>query len=273
MRGESLQISPQPRFQYLRQADRLAGDRRCVEAAAGTLGVTANIGGNQVGLVGIIAVERAPRFERLQQHLLVLCRDFFIEPALRGGLGEQLGHLSLEIGLDGANTLRLAAERAGGMQQGIVIELDERLDRDIEALAVVEQRAVMIRNPPRPGIEIKSVVEFADLLLAAELDISVAAAQCPVATARPLIEFQHRNLVSGLAQLERRGHAGETGAEDHHGRALGVARELDRALVSGVRRKAEAGHGVIHRRAAGERADQRQQVTPTQWCGAVLHRR
>ena len=83
-------------------------------------------------------VQRAPRFERLQQDLLVFRRDRFIEPALRGRLGEQLGDLPLEIGFDVANALRLAAERARGMQQRIVIELDERLERDVEALAVIE---------------------------------------------------------------------------------------------------------------------------------------
>jgi hypothetical protein len=85
--------------------NRLAGDRHRIEAAAGTLGVAAHIRGNQVGLVGVIAVQRAPRFERLQQDFLVLRRDRFIEPASRSGLGKELGDLTLKIGLDGADAL------------------------------------------------------------------------------------------------------------------------------------------------------------------------
>ena len=47
--------------------------------------------------------------------------------------------MALKIGLDVANALRLAAERRRGVEQGVVIELDERFERDAEPLAVIEQ--------------------------------------------------------------------------------------------------------------------------------------
>ena len=138
-------------------------------------------------------------------------------------LGEQLRDLPLKIGLDVANALRLAAERLGRVQQRIVIELDERLERDAEPLAVIEQGAVVIGNPPRPWIEIEAFLKFAGLRRAAEFGEPVAAAQRPVAAAGAAVEFQHLHLVAGLAQFQCRRHAGKTGAEDQHRGAFGIA--------------------------------------------------
>ena len=77
--------------------------------------------------------------------------------------------MPLKIGLDVANALRLAAERRRGVEQGVVIELDEGFERDAEALAVIEQGAVMIRNSPRPRIEIEAFLKVAGLRRAAKL--------------------------------------------------------------------------------------------------------
>src|SRR5262245_48422558 len=109
------------------------------------------------------------------------------------------------------------------MQIGIVVELNEGLERDVETLAVVEQRAVVIGNPPWTGIDVESLFELASLRDAAELRKPVAAAQGPVASARARVEFEHSHAVAGLAQLERRGHAGQSCAEDQDRRTLGVA--------------------------------------------------
>src|SRR5262249_20247169 len=135
---EILQIAPQPRFEDFRQADWFAGDRRRHKSAAGTLGIAAPIRGNRARLVGVAIVKRAPRFERQQENLLVFRRNRFIKLALRRHFSEQLGNRALKIRIDGANTLRLSLERARGVQNGVVIELDERLERDIEAFAVIE---------------------------------------------------------------------------------------------------------------------------------------
>ena len=50
-----------------------------LESAARAFGVAAKAGGDRVGFVGVVLVERAPRFERVQQHFLVLRRDRLIE--------------------------------------------------------------------------------------------------------------------------------------------------------------------------------------------------
>src|ERR1700743_903561 len=170
--------------------------------------------------------------------------------------------MALKIGLDVADALRLAAEVVGRMQQRVVIELDERLKRDIEALAIIEQRPMVIGNPPWAGIEIKTLLELAGLRRAAGFRNTVAAPQGPGTPTRPAVELQYLDLVAGLAQFERRGHSRKSRTEDQDRCAPGIAVELDRPLVSGLSREAEAGHGVIHRSTAGDRADQRQQIAP-----------
>ena len=169
--------------------------------------------------------------------------------------------------------LRHTIEGAGGVKIGIVIELDERLERDVQPPAVIEQRAVVIGNPPRARIDVEPLLEFAGLHRAAELGEAIAAAQRPVTAARAIVELQHPHLIAGLAQFERSGHAGKPGAEDQDGSAFRIAIELDRPLVAGLRGEAEARHGVIHRRRAGDGADQRQQIAPAErGVAAVLHR-
>src|ERR1700743_3359123 len=148
--------------------------------------------------------------------------------------------MALKIGLDVADALRLAAECVGRMQQRVVIELDERLERDIEALAIIEQRPMVIGNPPWAGIEIKTLIELAGLRRAAEFGKTVAAPQGPVTPTWTAVELQHLDLVAGLAQFERRGHSREPRAKDQDRCTPGIAVELDRPLVSGLCRDTEA---------------------------------
>jgi hypothetical protein len=148
------------------------------------------------------------------------------------------------------------------VQQSVVIELDERLERDAELPAIIQHGMMVIGNPPRPRIEIVALFEFAGLARAAELGEAITAAQCPVASAGPAVEFQHLYLVAGLVQFQRGRHAGEARAKHQHRCAPGIAIELDRAAIAGLRSKAEAGHGLIHRSAAGDRSHHRQEVAP-----------
>ena len=159
-------------------------------------------------------------------------------------------------------SLRPAVERLGRMKKRIVIELDEGLERHAEPAAVIQDGMVMVGDSPGPGIEIEAFVERASLRGAAEFGEGIPAAQGPVAAACPAVELENPHLVSGLAQLQCRRHAGKAGAEDENGSAPGIAVELDRTLVSGIGREPQAGHRVIHRGAAGNRSDQGQQITP-----------
>ena len=108
----------------------------------------------------------------------------------------------------------------------------------------------MIGNPPWPGIDVEAFFEFADLSKAAEFREGIPASKCPVAAACPAVEFQNADVVSRLAQLDRCRHACESRAEDKHGGALRVAVKFDRTLVGGVGGKPQAGHRMVHRRAA-----------------------
>ena len=215
-------------------------------------------------------VERAPAAQRLEQDLLVLLGHGIVEMALIGGLAEQLGDAAVEIGGDCAIALRLAAERVVRVDIGVVIDLNERLERDFEALAIIEQRAVVIGNAPRAGIDVEAGIEGAILREAAELDIAVAAAQGPAPPAGAPAIFEDLHFVAGLAQLERRHHAGKPGAENQHRGALRIAVEAERSLVVGGRRVSQAGHRLIHRTGARRRADQREEIAPAQRGRAVV---
>src|SRR5260370_2062464 len=128
------------------------------------------------------------------------------------------------------------------MEEGIVDELDERLERDDEAAAIVEDRVVMVRDAPRPRIEIEARVKLAALRRAAELSIDVAAAQRPVSPARAHIVFEDLHFIACPAELERRRHAGEACAKHDDGGALRIAFELDRAPVRRFRRESKTRH-------------------------------
>ena len=56
--------------------------------------------------------------------------------------------MALKIRFDVTNALRLPGERIRGVEQGVMIELDERFEGHTEALAIIEQGAVVIRNSP-----------------------------------------------------------------------------------------------------------------------------
>ena len=257
-----MQIAPHPRSQQLLERDRIAGQRIGHQAAAGIAGIAPELGGAEVGVVFVIAIQRAPLAQRLEQDLLIFLGNDLVEPTLLRDLGEQFGHLTLEIRLDAAEALRLAAEGTRRVQIGVVVELDEGFQRHVEPAAVIEQCAMMMGNPPRAGIEVEPLLELAGLLEAAEFGKAVAAADRPVAAASAAVEFEDLDLVAGLAQFQRRRHARKPGAEDQHRGALHVAGELERTLVGRLGRQAEARHRLIHRRTASDGPDQRQQIPP-----------
>ncbi len=82
---------------------------------------------------------------------------------LSGCLGQELGDAAGEIGLDVANALRLAVERGRRVQERVVVELDERLERDPEPAAIIQDRVMMIGNAPRSRIDVEARIELAGL--------------------------------------------------------------------------------------------------------------
>src|ERR1700731_3857180 len=119
---------------------------------------------------------------------------------------------------------------------------------------------MVIGNPPWAGIDVEALLEFAGLFEAAEFGEGIPAPQGPVAAAGAAVELQNLDLVSSLAQLQRRRHAGKSGAEDDDGSALRIAVELDRTFVTGVGRKPKTSHRMIHRCAARNYSDHGQQI-------------
>ena len=76
------------------------------------------------------------------------------------------------------------------MQERVVIELDERLERDPEPAAVIQNCVMMIGNAPRSRIDVEAGIELAGLGRPAEFGIDVAAPERPVASAGTEVEFE-----------------------------------------------------------------------------------
>src|SRR6516162_4383408 len=106
-----------------------------------------------------VGIERAPLAQRLQQQLLVLRRDRLIELILAHRFGEELGYAAVEVRQYVAQALRLAAEGILSVEISVVVDLDERLKVDSQTLAVVEDTAVVIGDPPGSRIEVEATIE------------------------------------------------------------------------------------------------------------------
>src|SRR5208283_4362045 len=136
--------------------------------------------GHVAGLVTKVVVKRAKGAQRLEQNLLIFFRHRFIERALTAGLREEFCDRPLEVRLDLPNPLGLAVEGRGRVKIGIVIELNERLESNAKPATVIENCMMVVRDPPRPRIEIKAVVEHAVLRGAAEFSVGIATPNRPV---------------------------------------------------------------------------------------------
>ena len=221
--------------------------------------------------ISIVGIQRTPVLQRLKQPLQVLLGQAGIELLAAHAFGEQFGDVALVVGLHLAKALRLASVRFTGMHIGVVVDLHERLEHHAEALAVIEHGVMMIGNAPGAGIDVLALVEAALLAKTAQLRVLIAAAQRPAAPARNRIVFEHLHAVAGVAQLERRDQARDTGAQDQHGGALRRALQFYRPAVIRFLGKAKAAHGLIHCRAASNLADECQQITTTQDASLFWH--
>ncbi len=261
---EILQAPPKTRRQNVMQPDRRAVDRLGAEAAARILGVAAVIGRIFAGFVAEVLVECADGPQRLEQNLAIFRRHLVVKRPFPGRLGQELGDAAGEIGLDVPNALRLAVERGRRMQEGVVIELDERLERDPEPAAIIQDRVMMIGNPPRSRIDVEAGIELASLGRPAEFGVDVAASERPVASARTEVELEDADAISRALEFDRRRHSGEAGAQNDDRSPFRIAIELDRAPVRRFRREPKPGHDLVGRRPADARADELDQSSPVQ---------
>ena len=136
--------------------------------------------------------------------------------------------MTVVVGFDRAQPLRLTAERLVAVQIGIVVDLHEWFERNAEALAVAEHSAVVIRQPPRTGIDVQTRIEAAFLGLTAQLRIAIASPQRPVAAAGAGVVLQYLDPVSGIAQFVGGHESGHARPQHQHRGALRSRAQLDR---------------------------------------------
>ena len=88
------------------------------------------------GLVGEVLIEHAVTAQRFEQDLLIFDGNWIFEQIPVHDLGEQFADAAAEIGGDMAIALRLAVKGLGGMQESVLVDLDEGFERYLEAPAV-----------------------------------------------------------------------------------------------------------------------------------------
>jgi hypothetical protein len=88
---------------------------------------------------------------------------------------QQFGHIAFIIRGQCVEALRRAAKGFGAVDIGVVVELDEGFEADPELAAIMQQRAVMVRDAPRAGVEVIARLKIDLLNRAAQFLIGVAA--------------------------------------------------------------------------------------------------
>jgi len=120
-----------------------------------------------------------------------------------------------------------------------VIDLDERLERDLVAFAIIEDRVVMMRDAPRTGIQIEPLSN-SQRWLAPSISVMISR-RAASASARPdglLIPALHA--IAGALELDCRGQPARP-ARGSAPKPLGIAVELDRSAIIGFGGEAERG--------------------------------
>ena len=169
-------LAPHLRGQQVLQRDGLRWPRFGHQAAAGVDLVAAAVTGGSSGDIAVVAIERAPGAQPLEQTLAVFGSHRCIERALPGGFRQQFRNVAVQVGLHVPVALRLAAERVAVVDVGVEIELDEGFQCDAQPPAVVEDRMVVVRNAPWARIDVVARREAHVLRGPAQFGVAVSAA-------------------------------------------------------------------------------------------------
>src|SRR5580698_6865138 len=113
----------------------------------------------------------------------------------------------------------------------------------------------MMRNAPRPRIDIQTLIKLYGLGGPAEFGIGIAPVERPVTSAGPIVVLENLDLVTRFAQLIGSTHPGHARTEDQYARAFGIVREIGRSRITGLTGMSELGHDPVHDGSAGEGTD------------------
>ena len=175
------------------------------------------------------AIQVALGYQVADEALLVLGRERQVELLLIDRLDDELVRVADHVGLDLAQPHAFVGEGPG--RASLVEEVralgfvDEQFDRNVQLPAVVQHAGVRERDAPRAHVHVETVVERADLTLAANLGVLSAATDGPGQAANAVARLEDAVVVAQLAQLVTEHETGHPGAENQHLVPLGPTRE------------------------------------------------
>ena len=146
--------------------------------------------------VAEVLVECADRPQRLEQDLPIFRRHRVVERPFPGRLGQGFGEPPAKSALMSRMRCGLPSKARVELQEGVVVELDERLEGDAKPPAIVQERVMMIGNAPRAGIEVETRVKLAALRRSAQFRVGVAASEGPIPPTRTQIVLEDLDLVA-----------------------------------------------------------------------------
>jgi hypothetical protein len=151
-----------------------------------------------------------------EEQLLVARTKGLVERTLLDTLGQHLGRLAADVRGDLLLANRLGGERPFGpaeVHEGVVVVVDEDLERHPELLGVMQHGLVMVGEPPRTVVDVEPVVEVAGLGRPAELGKGKSLPGRLAASARERARLKQHDLVAGVRQFVGRRESGDPRAQ------------------------------------------------------------
>ena len=122
--------------------------------------------------------------------------------------------MAVKVSLHFAEASRLSAEMLTRVDVGTVVDLRKWFECHPKAPTIIEERPMMVRNPPRARVQIKSGVEAAFLHRTIKFCETVSSIYGPVAAAGSFAVFENLHVIAGITQFQRGSHASDAGAQN-----------------------------------------------------------
>ncbi len=193
--------------------------QRCAAGRQGAgMGKRFQVPRTKRALKGQLLGQVAIHLQKAQQARALLTAQYVIEGIALHRFGQQAGHMPARI-------VDRLADRERRLPQigpylGAVAAVDQHFQGHTEFAAIVEERAVLARNPGRAGVEIQARIEGHGLRAAIGVGHAITLAQGPGAPADAVARLQHLYVEPGAAEFQGGDQPGNPRAQHQHAGAL-----------------------------------------------------